>query len=138
MRQVLESRELLFNVFCFKTVEDSETGGEPAEFLLRYNVGGIHINEAAFEKLHAEISLQAYDIEVPLIWSNTTVRVYSGLVPLGQGLFHRIVVRQGRIAHVDPRDFSLKHLTDSNYYEVCANPQIYEAIESVQATAAAT
>jgi class 3 adenylate cyclase len=137
MRQVLESRDMLFNVFSFKTVEDSETGGEPAEFLLRYNVGGIHINEAAFQKLQTELSLQAYDLEVPMIWNTTNVRVYTGLVPLGQGLFHRIVVREGRIAHVDPRDFSLKHLTDGRYYEVCINPRIYEAIESVQAAAVA-
>ena len=136
MRQVLEDRELLFNVFAFKTVEDSETGGEPSEFLLRYNIGGIHINEAAFQKLRAEISLQAYDLQVPMIWSDTTVRVYSGSVPLGQGSFHRIVVRQGRIAHVDPRDFSLKHLTDQPYYEVCVHPRIYEAIESVQTAVA--
>src|SRR5262249_3503878 len=54
MRPLLDDRELLFNVFSFKTVEDSETAGEPNEFLLRYNVGGIHINEAAFEKLKSE------------------------------------------------------------------------------------
>jgi len=136
MRQLLEDRELLFNVFSFKTVEDSATGGEPNEFLLRYNVGGIHINEAAFEKLKSEISLQAYDLEVPMIWKDSTVRVYSGSVPVGQGLFHGLVVRQGRIAHVDPHTFTLKHLTDRHYYEVCVNPQIYAAIESVQAAAA--
>ncbi len=137
VRQFLEDRELLFNVFSFKTVEDSETGGEPSEFLLRYNIGGIHINEAAFQKLRNEISLQAYDLEVPMIWSTTTVRVYTGSVPLGQGSFHRIIVRQGRIAHVDPRNFSLKHLTDQPYYEVCVHPRIYEAIESVQTAALA-
>jgi hypothetical protein len=104
--------------------------------LLRYNVGGIHINEAAFEKLRAEISLQAYDLEVPMIWNTTTVRVYSGSVPLGGGLFHRIVVRQGRIAHVDPHNFALKQLTNQHYYEVCVNPQIYAAIESAQAQGA--
>jgi class 3 adenylate cyclase len=136
MRQMLEDRDLLFSVFAFKTIEDSEAGGEPDEFLLRYNVGGIHINEAAFEKLRTEISLQAYDLEVPMIWNTSTVRVYGGSVPLGGGLFHRLVVRQGRIAHVDPRDFSLKHLTDRNYYEVCVHPRIYEAIESVQTVAA--
>jgi len=136
MRQMLEDRDLLFSVFAFKTIEDRESGGEPDEFLLRYNVGGIHINEAAFEKLQSEISLQAYDLEVPMIWNTSTVRVYSGSVPLGGGLFHRIVVRRGRIAHVDPRDFSLKHLTDRNYYEVCVHPRIYEAIESVQSVAA--
>jgi len=136
MRQMLEDRDLLFSVFSFKTVEDSETGGEPDEFLLRYNVGGIHINEAAFEKLQMEISLQAYDLEVPMIWNTSTARVYSGSVPLGQGLFHRIIVREGRIAHVDPRDFSLKYLSDRRYYEVCVHPRIYEAIESVQTAAA--
>jgi hypothetical protein len=136
MRQMMEDRDLLFRVFTFKTIEDSESGGEPDEFLLRYNVGGIHLNEAAFAKLQTEISLQAYDLEVPMIWNTSTVRVYSGSVPLGGGLFHRIVVRQGRIAHVDPRDFSLKQLTDRNYYEVCVHPRIYEAIESVQTVAA--
>ena len=136
LRQVLESRELLFNVFSFKTVEDSETGGEASEFLLRYNVGGIHINEAAFQKLESEISLQAYDLDVPMIWNQATVRVYSGSVPLGGGLFHRIVVRRGRIAHVDPHNFDLKQLTEQYYYEVCVNPQIYAAIESAQSQAA--
>jgi hypothetical protein len=137
IRQFLEDRELLFNVFSFKTVEDSQTGGEPSEFLLRYNIGGIHINEVAFQKLRNEISLQAYDLQVPMIWNHSTVRVYSGLVPLGQGLFHRIIVRQGRIAHVDPRDYSLRHMTDQPYYEVCVHPRIYEAIESVQNAAVA-
>jgi hypothetical protein len=137
IRKFLEDRELLFNVFSFKTVEDSETGGEPSEFLLRYNIGGIHINEAAFQKLRGEISLQAYDLQVPMIWGDATVRVYSGLVPLGQGSFPRIIVRQGKIAHVDPRDYSLKHLTSQPYYEVCVHPRIYEAIESVQSAAVA-
>jgi hypothetical protein len=132
MRRLLENRELLFNVFSFKAVEDEDTGGNPDEFLLRYNIGGIHINAAAFQKLQTEISLQAYDLDVPMIWNTTTVRVYGGVVPLGQGSFHQIIVREGRIAHVDARDFSLKKLTDRHYYEVCTHPNIYQAIESVQ------
>jgi class 3 adenylate cyclase len=132
VRHVLEQRDLLFNVFSFKTVEDSATGGEPSEFLLRYNIGGIHINEAAFQKLRSEISLQGYEVHVPMIWKESAVRVYSGSVPLGQGVFHPIIVREGRIAHVDPRDFSLTKMTDTPYYEVCVNPRIYAAIEGVQ------
>ncbi|HYL93387.1 MAG TPA: hypothetical protein VEW69_09550, partial [Alphaproteobacteria bacterium] len=133
IRKLLEDRELLFNVFAFKTVEDDNTGGNPDEFLLRYNIGGIHISAAAFEKLRTEISLDAFDVQVSMIWSKTKVRVYSGLVPLGQGLFHKIVLRQGRIAHIDARDFSLKEMTDRHYYEVCTHPQIYKAIEAAQA-----
>jgi hypothetical protein len=136
VRRFLEGRNLLFNVFSFKTVEDEATGGNPDEFLLRYNIGGIHMSAAAFEKLRTEISLQPFDLKVPMIWKNSTVRVYAGMVPLGQGLFHRIVVRQGKIAHVDPRDFSLKNLTDQPYYEVCIHPRIYEAIEKFTSTAA--
>jgi hypothetical protein len=131
MRRLLEDRELLFNVFSFKAVEDEDTGGNPDEFLLRYNIGGIHINEAAFQKLRSEISLQGFDLQVPMIWQKTNVRVYAGVVPLGQGSFHHIIVREGRITHVDARDFSLKHVTDRHYYEVCTHPKIYQAIESV-------
>jgi len=131
MRRLLEDRELLFNVFSFKAVEDENTGGNPDEFLLRYNIGGIHINEAAFLKLRSEISLQAFDVQVPMIWNKTAVRVYAGMVPLSQGSFHQIIVREGRIAHVDARDFSFKHFTDRHYYEVCTHPRIYQAIESV-------
>jgi hypothetical protein len=137
MRRLLEDRELLFNVFSFKAVEDEDTGGNPDEFLLRYNIGGIHINEAAFQKLRTEISLQAFDLQVPMIWQKSTVRVYAGVVPLGQGSFHHVIIREGRIAHVDARDFSLKHFTDRHYYEVCTHPKIYQAIESVSNLATA-
>ena len=100
MRPLLEKLELLFNVFTFKTVEDEDTGGNPDEFLLRYNIGGIHINEEAFQKLATEISLQAYDMEVPMIWDERKVRLYSGVVPIGQGLFHRLAIREGVVAGV--------------------------------------
>ncbi len=137
MRRRLESRELLFNVFSFKTVDDEDTGGNPDEFLLRYNIGGIHINEAAFRKLRSEISLQAFDVQVPMIWNKTAVRIYAGMVPVGQGSFHQIIIREGRIAHVDARDFSLKQITDRNYYEVCTHPKIYQAIENATSMVAA-
>jgi hypothetical protein len=137
VRRLLEGRELLFNVFSFKTVDDADTGGNPDEFLLRYNIGGIHMNEAAFRKLRSEISLQAFDVQVPMIWNKSAARVYAGMVPVGQGSFHQIIIREGRIAHVDARDFSLKQITDRNYYEVCTHPKIYQAIESVTSMAAA-
>ena len=46
-------------------------------------------------------------------------------------------MREGRIAHVDARDFSFKHFTDRHYYEVCTHPKIYQAIESVSKLVAA-
>jgi len=128
-RRYLNGAETLFNVYNFQTVDDEDTGGNPEEFLLRYNIGGIHINEAAFQKLSQEISLQAHDLTLPTIWDQEVVRLYSGLVPVAQGSFHRVVVRQGRIPHVEARDFTLKQWTDRLYYEICTNPAIYEYVE---------
>jgi len=34
-----------------------------------------------------------------------------------------------RIAHIDPKDFSLLRWTDRAYYEVCSNPAVYEQLE---------
>jgi hypothetical protein len=133
-RRVLEKLDLPFNVFTFKTVEDEDTGGNVDEFLLRYNIGGIHISEEAFRKLRSEISLQAFEMQVPMIWDTRKVRIYSGLVPIGQGLFHKIAIREGVIAHIDARDFSLKRLTERRYYEICTNARIYRALEQAEAS----
>jgi hypothetical protein len=45
-------------------------------------------------------------------------------------MFHRIVVREGRIPHVEASDFSFKSWTDMKYYEVCTNEAIYEYVET--------
>jgi len=136
MRRLLENLDLLFNVFTFKTVEDEDTGGNPDEFLLRYNIGGIHISEEAFQKLCTEISLQAYDMQVPMIWDQRKVRLYAGVVPIGQGVFHKIAIREGVIAHIDARDFSLKRYTERRYYEICTNEKIYKALEEARVSVA--
>lgn len=123
------SDENLFNVFSFQTVEDKDAAGMPDEFLVRYNIGGIHINALAFAKLQQEISLKPHTIELPMIWEKETVRLFSGIVPVGQNIFHRLVVREGEIAHVDPTTFGLKQWTGKKYYEVCVNETIYEVLD---------
>jgi len=50
-------------------------------------------------------------------------------VPVGNDIFRKIVVRGSRIAEIDLTNFSLQRWTDRWYYEVCANPAIYAAIE---------
>ncbi len=119
----------LFNVYNFQTVEDADTGGIPDEFLVRYNIGGIHINALAFQKLQKEIALKEHLIELPTIWSKEQVRLFTGVVPLGQGIFHKIIVREGLTAFVDLKDFSLKRWTDKKYYEVCVNEALYKHME---------
>ena len=128
--------ETPFSVYSFQTVEDEATGGNPDEFLMRYNVGGIHINEAAFRKLTQEISLQPHEVKLRGLWDQEIVRLYSGMVPVGQASFHKLVVRQARIPYVDMREFKLKQWTDRCYYEVCTHPKIYAFVDSAAAATA--
>jgi|GEM_PF-193333 len=120
----------LFNVFSFQTVDDKDAAGMPDEFLVRYNIGGVHINALAFEKLQKEISLKRHELELPMIWDKEKVILYTGMVPVAPGIVHKIVVREASIAWVDPHDFSLKQWTAKKYYEVCVNETIYEYMAS--------
>ncbi len=138
-RKRCESAESLFNVYAFQTIDDSGSSASGEELLLRFNLGGININEAAFQKLKQEIALQAASRDMKTLWERERVRLYTGVVPVGQGAFRRIVVREGRIARIDPRDFSFKQWTDRKYYEVCSHSAIYDFVEnSLKAAAGAS
>src|SRR3954447_4459946 len=135
-RKHLDGVDSLFNVYSFQTLDYQENGQLPEEFMMRYNMGGINIDQAAFEKLNQEISLQLTDRRLPTVWDSEQVRLYSGLVPVAAGSFHRIVLREGKIPQIDPRDFTFKKWTERSYYEVCSNPDVYELIEAATQRAA--
>ena len=60
--------------------------------------------------------------DLPALWGSEAFRLHAGLVPLGNDIFRKIVVRASRVSHIDASDFSLKQWTDRWYYEVCTNP----------------
>ncbi len=128
-RKYAAGKQTPFNVFCIQTVEDKDTGGIPDEFLVRYNIGGIHISQQAFEKLQTEILLKPYATRLPTIWDEPSVRLFGGTVPIGAGLFHKLVVREGHVPHVEAESLRLKTWTDRRYYEVCVDQRIYDLIE---------
>src|SRR5205085_11100837 len=130
-RKHLDGIDSLFNIYSFQAMESTSSDFTSDEFLLRFNVGGINMNDAAFQKLCQEISLQVIDRQLHTLCDTELVRLHSGLVPLGPDAFRRIVVREGKIARIDPRDFSFKGWTEQNYYEVCTHPTIYEYVESM-------
>jgi hypothetical protein len=103
---------------------------------VRYNIGGINMDEAAFAKLQQEISLQLHEVPLPSLWGEGSVRLYSALVPVATGIFHKIVVREASIPHIDAREFQLRDWTERRYYEVCTNAEIYEYLEQAKAAGA--
>ena len=128
-RRSLAKNPTAFNVFTFQSGEGARNGDDPDEFLLRYNIGGVHLDRAAFEKLRQEISLRTDSLQLPMVWGREPVRLYSGMVPLPSGGFQKLVVREGRVAQVDPHTFAFKRWTELSYYEACTNPEIYDHLE---------
>jgi hypothetical protein len=135
-RKFVADSKTPFNVFNLQTVEDKDTSDNPDEFLVRYNIGGILISGPAFQKLAQEISLKEHQTDLPTIWPGETVRLFSGMVPLDAGLFHKIVVREAAIPHVDAMNRKLKDWTSRKYYEVCVNQEVYDLLDRGSAAVA--
>jgi hypothetical protein len=51
------------------------------------------------------------------------------MVPVGNDIFRRIVVRASHMPQVEPSTFSLQGWTERAYYEVCSNPAVYAAMD---------
>jgi hypothetical protein len=119
----------MFNVHAFQVVGDADAGENADEFMMSYNLNGIRINEAAFRKLQKEISLQPCQLDIPALWPTEKYALYTGLVPLGNGIFKKIVIRESHIPQIDPKTSAFRRWTDRAYYEVCSNSEIYSMLE---------
>ena len=129
VRKVIDGVERPFNVYAFQALSDADAGESPEDFLFKYNLNGIRISEAAFQRLQQEISLEPCQLELPALWGSEPYRLHRGLVPVGNDIFKKILVRTSPIPQIDPQKFSLQRWTERCYYEVCSNPSIYAMLE---------
>jgi class 3 adenylate cyclase len=137
VRRNISQMQTPFNVYCFQTMGNREAAETPDDVMLNYNLNGIRMSEAAFRRLEAEISLEPCRAELPQLWGSEGFRLHMGLVPVGNDIFRKIVVRASRIPQIDQNDFSLQQWTDKWYYEVCTNPGVYAPVEPKAASAKA-
>jgi hypothetical protein len=128
-RKAVEPLESNFNVYAFQTVSDDDAGENVEDFVMNYNLNGIRMNESAFRKLSTEISLEQQVLEVPALWGTEQFKIYSGVVPLGNGVFRKIAIRESRVPQIDPRTSAFRRWTRRSYYEVCSNPAVYAMLE---------
>jgi hypothetical protein len=129
VRKSMKPMETPFNVYAFQTVSDADVEDSPDDFILKYNLNGIRISEAAFQRLKQEISLELSPLDLPKAWEGEEFHLWSGLVPVGNDIFRKIVVRGSRMPQIDPHSFSVQLWTERWYYEVCSNPAIDAKLE---------
>jgi hypothetical protein len=128
-RRALQGQLAGFNVYAFQTVDDAPVGDTFAELLSQFNIDGIRLSEAAFQKLQEEISLEPCALELPRLWDGEQARVFRGLVPVDREVFKTILIREGHVALADPRDYTVHGWTQQRYYEVCTNAALYACLE---------
>jgi hypothetical protein len=135
-RKAIEPLGSPFHVYAFQTISDADAGENADDFMMSFNVGGIRMNEEAFEKLKLEVSLKPENLPLPALWGKEEYKLYSALVTVGNDIFRKIVVRESHIAHIEARTFSLQKWGDRRYFEVCTESAIYEMVEEQKAAVA--
>jgi len=136
-RKAMEPLASPFHVYAFQTVSDADAGEAAEDFVMAFNLGGIRLSPAAFQKLRKEISLEPITLQLPELWGSESFQLFRALVTVDNDIFRKIVLRESRVAQVDPRNFTLQKWTEKSYYEVCSDPAVYEQLENEKAAAAA-
>jgi hypothetical protein len=134
-RRMLTKNPSPFRLFLFQTMMEGVAEDEADEFLIRFNLNGVELNEEGFQKLQEEISLTPLEADCVMPWGKERVTFYYGETPVGEGLepvlirrgFVRLLLPGGKIGEAGLRP----------YYEVCANPKALELVEYLVARAAA-
>ncbi|MFQ5816414.1 MAG: hypothetical protein ACE5H2_00470 [Terriglobia bacterium] len=124
-RRLVACNNPLFNVFLFQGYPALGVAEEEEEFLIRYNVNGVELNEDGFKKLSEEISLTAEETTVDLLGQPQPVRLHYGVLPLGTG-FEKLIIREACVPRVEPQTLRVKEWTNRRYYEICVPSQLYE------------
>jgi hypothetical protein len=133
-KRMLSGRKTNFSVFQFLTAMKGASAEELDEFLVRYNLNGIELNEEGFQKLAEEISLDTFSTPLEMPWGKEDVTLYYGEVPMGESV-ELLVVRKGLARQLLP-DGKIGRLSDHNYYEICTSPALYELVAALKRTQA--
>ena len=129
-KRMLGGQKTLFSVFQFLTAMEGASAEELDEFLVRFNMNGIELNDEGFEKLSEEISLEAVHTNLEYPWSKEEMVLYYGEVPMGESVEY-LVLRKGVARQLLP-DGKIGKPSEHHYYEVCTNPTLYEIVATLR------
>src|SRR5215467_2432213 len=128
-KRMLAKQKSLFSVFQFLNTMEGASAEELDEFLVRYNMNGIELNEEGFKKLSEEISLDSIETKLDLPWGKQNVTLFYGEVPLGESV-ELLVLRKAFARQLLP-DGKVGRPTEHSYYEVCTSPALYDLVAAL-------
>ncbi len=134
-KRMLSQNSSLFRLFLFQTMTEGVAEDEADEFLIRFNLNGVELNDEGFQKLQEEIALTPLETDCVMPWGKERVTFFYGETPVGEGL-EPVLIRRGFVRQLQPGG-KIGEAGSRPYYEVCVNPKVLELAESLAATAAA-
>ena len=100
--------------------EDERDKGEKGQQMIRYNVNGILLENAAFTKLETEVKLR----KISVSFDNHQEKLYYGLYKDVEGSRHDIVIREGRVGTWKDETIIRGNEDAEPYYEVVTNGKV--------------
>src|SRR5271163_587275 len=85
-KRMMTGQKSLFCVYQFLTAMEGASAEELDEFLVRFNMNGIELNEEGFDKLSEEISLDVVEAKLEMPWGRENVVLHYGEVPMGESV----------------------------------------------------
>jgi CII-binding regulator of phage lambda lysogenization HflD len=131
-KRMLAGQKTHFSVFQFLTALEGASAEELDEFLVRFNMNGIELNDEGFQKLSEEISLEKLVTKLDMPWAKQDVALYYGEVPMGESV-ELLVLREGLARELLPGG-KIGKPSDHHYYEVCTSPVIYDLAAALKRT----
>jgi hypothetical protein len=128
-KRMLSKQKSHFSTFQFLNAMEGASAEELDEFLVRYNMNGIELNEEGFQKLSEEISLDSIETKLDMPWGKQNVTLYYGEVPLGESV-ELLVLRKAFARELLP-DGKVGGPTTHPYYEVCTAPALYDLVAAL-------
>jgi hypothetical protein len=129
-KRLLAGKKTDFALFQFLTAMEGASAEELDEFLVRFNMNGIELNEEGFQKLSEEISLEPVEMNVMTPWGKEETTLYWGEVPMGESV--EVLLLRKAVARQLLPDGKIGPATEHNYYEVCTSPALYELAASLK------
>jgi hypothetical protein len=134
-KRLLTGQKTHFSVFQFLTTMEGASAEELDEFLVRFNMNGIELNEEGFQKLSEEISLDSIETKLDMPWGKENVTLHYGEVPMGDSV-ELLVLRKG-LARELRADGSIGVASTHPYYEVCTSSALYDLVAALIRTQSA-
>src|SRR5437588_343717 len=128
-KRMLAKQKTHFSVFQFLNTMEGASAEELDEFLVRYNMNDIELNEEGFKKLSEEISLDTVETKLDMPWGKQVVTLFYGEVPLGDSV-ELLVLRKASARQLLP-DGKVGRRTEHPFYEVCTSPALYDLVAAL-------